>query len=130
LIVIDASALVDVLLRRPAAEAIERRLFAIGGTALAPHIIDLETAHVIRRFVHKGEMTAERGELALARLANFPLVRLPHTSLLPRIWALRNNLSAYDAAYVALSEALHAPLLTRDRRLASAAGHSAAVELI
>jgi predicted nucleic acid-binding protein len=67
------------------------------------------------------------GRLALADL---PLRRYPHDFLLPRIWDLRNNLTAYDAAYVALAEALDAPLLTRDRRLAAAAGHRAQIELV
>jgi len=66
----------------------------------------------------------------VADLADFPLRRYPHDLLLPRIWDLRNNLTAYDATYVALAEALDAPLLTRDRRLAAAAGHRAQIELV
>jgi predicted nucleic acid-binding protein len=62
-------------------------------------------------------------------LADLSLRRYPHDFLLPRIWELRNNLTAYDAAYVALAEALDAPLLTRDKRLAAAAGHHAQIEL-
>jgi predicted nucleic acid-binding protein len=68
--------------------------------------------------------------MALIDLTDLPLRRYPHDLLLPRIWDLRNNLTAYDAAYVALAEALNAPLLTRDRRLATAAGHFAQVELV
>ena len=67
---------------------------------------------------------------ALADLAELPLRRYPHHFLLPRVWDLRNNLTAYDAVYIALAEALDAPLLTRDRRLATAAGHHARVELV
>jgi predicted nucleic acid-binding protein len=68
--------------------------------------------------------------MALNDLADLPLRRYPHDFLLPRIWDLRNNLTAYDAAYVALAEVLDISLLTRDRRLAAAAGHRAHIELI
>jgi predicted nucleic acid-binding protein len=128
-IVVDASALLEVLLRTPAASAVEDRLFAPGQTLHAPHLIDVEVAQVIRRFAANGEIDGERGRLALTDLANLPLRRYPHDFLLPRMWDLRNNLTAYDAAYVALAEALEAPLLTRDRRLAAAAGHRAQIEL-
>lgn len=96
----------------------------------APHLLDVEAAQVIRRYAANGEIDSARGRLALADLADFPLRRYPHDFLLPRIWDLRNNLTAYDAAYVALAEALDAPLLTRDRRLAAAAGHRAQIELV
>jgi predicted nucleic acid-binding protein len=128
-IVVDASALLEALLRTPAAKAVEGRLFARGQTLHAPHLIDLEAAQVIRRYAATGEVGAERGGEALADLADFPLRRYPHGFLLSRIWDLRRNLTAYDAAYVALAEALDAPLLTRDRRLAAAAGHHVRIEL-
>lgn len=130
MIVVDASALLEVLLRTPASKAVEGRLFAPGQTLHAPHLLDVEVAQVIRRYVANGEVHAERGRMALADLADFPLRRYPHDFLLPRIWDLRDNLTAYDAAYVALAEALEAPLLTRDRRLATAAGHRAKIDLI
>ena len=128
--VVDASALLEVLLRTPAAEAVEDRLFAPRQTLHAPHLIDVEVAHVIRRYAANGDIDAERGRAALVDLADFPLRRYPHDLLLPRIWELRNNVTAYDAAYVALAEALDAPLLTRDRRLAGASGHRAPIELV
>ena len=90
----------------------------------------MEAAQVIRRYAANGEIDAERGRLALDDLANFSLRRYPHDFLLPRIWSLRNNLTAYDAAYVALAEALDAPLLTRDRRLAASPGHHAEIILV
>ena len=130
MIIVDASALLDVLLRTPAADAVEDQVFAPGETLHAPHLIDVETAQVIRRYAANGNIDGERGRLALADLADFPLQRYPHDFLLPRIWSLRNNLTAYDAAYVALAEALDAPLLTRDRRLAAAAGHHARIILV
>ncbi len=130
MIVVDASALLEALLRTQAAKAVEDRLFAPRQTLHAPHLLDVEVAQVIRRYAANGEIDGERGRLALADLADLPLRRYPHDLLLPRIWDLRNNLTAYDAAYVALAEALDAPLLTRDRRLAAAAGHHAQIELV
>jgi predicted nucleic acid-binding protein len=129
MIVVDASALLEALLRTPAAKAVERWLFDAEQTLHAPHLLDVEVAQVIRRYAANGEIDDERGRAALADLADFPLHRYPHDFLLPRIWDLRNNLTAYDAVYVALAEALEAPLLTRDRRLAAAAGHYARIEL-
>jgi len=93
-------------------------------------LLDVEVAQVIRRYALNGEIDSERGRMALIDLVDLPLRRYPHDFLLPRIWNLRNNLTAYDAAYVALAEALDAPLLTRDRRLAAAAGHRAQIELV
>ena len=108
----------------------EDRLFAPGRTLHAPHLVDVEVAQVIRRYAANGEIDGERGRMALADLADFPLRRYPHDFLLSRIWDLRNNLTAYDAAYVALAEALDAPLLTRDRRLAVSPGHHAEIILV
>ena len=130
MIVVDASAMLEALLRTPAAKAVEKWLFDPRQTLHAPHLLDIEVAQVIRRYSAKGEIDSERGRAALADLADFPLHRYQHDFLLPRIWDLRNNLTAYDAAYVALAEALDAPLLTRDRRLAAAAGYHARVELV
>lgn len=130
MIVVDASALLEVLLRTPAATVVERRLFGQGDTMHAPHVLDLEIAQVLRRYVRAGNMSGERGREAIADLLAFRLRRWPHDLLMPRIWALRDNLTAYDAAYIALAEALDAPLLTRDGRLAAAPGHKARVDLL
>lgn len=130
MIVVDASALVDVLLRTPAAERIETRLFGSRQSLAAPHLLDIEVAHALRRYAAVGDLDDERGRAALADLADFPLRRYSHDFLLPRVWALRNNLTAYDAVYVALAEALEASLLTHDRRLAAAANRYVRVELI
>jgi predicted nucleic acid-binding protein len=129
-IVVDASALLELLLRTPAAETVETRLFGSAETLHAPHLIDVEVAQVFRRYVAAGEIDPERGREALADLVDLPLRRYPHDFLLPRVWDLRNNLTAYDATYVALAEVLDAALLTRDHRLATAAGHHARVELV
>jgi predicted nucleic acid-binding protein len=129
-IVIDASALLEVLLNTPAAGKVTDRLFAGNDTLHAPHLIDLEVAQVLRHYTHSGEMDAQRSEQALEDLADLAINRYPHDLFLFRIWALRRNLTAYDAAYVALAEALDAPLITRDGALARASGHRARVEII
>jgi len=129
-IVVDASALLEALLRTPTAQAVEERLFAPRQTLHAPHLLDIEVVEVLRRYAANGEIDGARGRMALADLADFPLRRYPHEFLLLRIWDLRNNLTACDAVYVALAEALDAPLLTRDRRLAAAAGQRVQIELV
>jgi predicted nucleic acid-binding protein len=129
MIVIDASAMIEVLLVTPAAMAVEERLFSPEETLHAPHLLDLEVAQVLRRYCASGEMSAERAEEALADLTILGVNRYPHDLFLSRVWELRHNVTAYDAAYVALAEELSAPLLTRDRRLASAPGHRAVIEV-
>lgn len=127
MIVLDASAAVELILRTPSATAIEAQLFAPNETLHAPYLLDIEVAQVIRRYAARGELSAARGSAALDDFCDLPVQRYSHDILLPRIWALRNNLTAYDATYIALAEALDATLITRDARLASAAGHSARV---
>jgi len=129
-IVIDSSALLAALLRTSAAEAARQHLFAPNQSLHAPHLLDVEIAHVIRRYTMSRELEEERGRGALVTLAAFPIRRYPHELLLPRVWQLRDNFSAYDGVYVALAEALDAALLTSDRRFASAAGRFVSVELI
>jgi predicted nucleic acid-binding protein len=129
-IVADASALVEVLLRKRTADAIAARLFASGLALHVPHLLDVEVARVIRRHAAGGEIVPERGHGLLRDLVDIPMQRHPHDWLLPRVWELRHNLTAYDAIYIALAEALDAPLVTRDERLAAAPGHHARVELV
>jgi predicted nucleic acid-binding protein len=129
-IVVDASAILEVLLRTPAAAAVEAQLFAPRQTLHAPHLIDVEVAQVLRRYAAMRTIDSSRAEEALADLGDLPMQRYPHDFLLPRIWSLRANLTAYDAAYVALAEALDAPLLTRDAKLAAAPGHHARIALV
>jgi len=130
MIVVDASAILEVLLNTPAAERVGKRLFAAGQSLHAPHLLDLEVAQVLRRRWLSGDLSSKRGIEALDDLANLRLTRHSHTLLLPRIWELRHNFTAYDAVYLALAEELRVPLLTRDQALASAHGHTARVELI
>ena len=106
-----------------------RFIFDSNETLHAPHLIDLEIAQVLRRYVRSAMISAERGTEALTDLIDFPLTRYPHLVLLTRIWQLRHGLTAYDAAYLALAEALDATLVTRDRALARA-GNQVRVEVI
>jgi len=130
MIVVDASVVVDVLMATPEAAAVDLRLFQAGEILHAPHLLDVEVAHALRRYARRGEIDEYRGRMAISDLEDFPIIRYPHEPLLGRIWVLRNNLTAYDAAYVALAEALDAPLITRDRRLAGASSHRARIELV
>jgi predicted nucleic acid-binding protein len=106
------------------------RFFDPDETLHTPHLLDVEVAQVLRRYTRTGELDAARGLQALEDLVDFPLTRYPHDLFLLRIWELRQNVTAYDAAYVALAEALGALLLTRDAALASAPGNRAQIELI
>ena len=130
MIVVDASALLEVLLNTPAACPIARRLFAPGETLHAPHLLDVEMAQALRRYCRTGEITPQRGLEALEDLGDLPMARYPHDLFLPRMWELRDSVTAYDAAYLCLAEVLAAPLLTRDAALASCPGHSAKVEVV
>jgi len=127
LIVVDASALLDILLRTPAAPALEAQAFATGQSLHVPHLVDVEVMQVLRRYVAHGEINAARAHHALDDFASLRLARYPHHPFLARIWELRASITAYDAAYVALAEALGAPLLTSDRRLAKTSGHRARI---
>jgi predicted nucleic acid-binding protein len=129
-IVLDASAAIEVLLDTPLAAAVAVRMVDPEETLHAPHLIDIEVAQVLRRYAMTGAADAQRCRAALDDLADFPLARYPHDDLLPRVWDLRANLTAYDAVYVALAEALEATLLTCDRRLAAAPGHDARIALV
>lgn len=96
----------------------------------APQLLDIEITQVLRRLVRQKEITGARAQQVLDDLANLPIERHEHQALVPRIWQLRDSLSAYDGAYVALAEALAAPLLTCDAKLSGAHGHRARIELV
>jgi predicted nucleic acid-binding protein len=126
-IVVDASCLVEVLLRTPPADSIEAR-WRREDSLHAPELVDLEVLQVMRRLVTQREVTADRAHLAIDMLDRLALRRWSHRTLRRRAWALRRNLTAYDAAYVALAERLDCPLITRDARLVRSAGHDARIE--
>ncbi len=130
MIVVDASVVLELLLRTATGRRAEERLFRPNETLHAPHLLDLEVAQVLRRYCASGTLPAARAEEALEDLIDLPIVRYPHAVLLPRIWELRHNVTAYDAAYLALAEALGAPLASCDGSLAAAPGHNARIELL
>jgi predicted nucleic acid-binding protein len=129
MIVLDPSAAVDWLLQTSAGQHIETRIYSRSESLHAPQLLDLEVTQVLRRLASQGVISAHRADDALRDLLDLRVARYPHQVLLPRIWQLRHNFSAYDAAYIVLAEKLRAALLTRDARLASASGHAARVEL-
>ena len=129
MIVLDTSAAVDWLLQTPSGLRIEQRIYANQDTLHSVHLIDVEFVQVLRRLVREGALTPRRAEEAMEDMAALRITRYAPVLLMRRIWQLRQNLTAYDAAYVALAEALQAPLITRDHRIASAPGHSAAIEV-
>lgn len=129
MIVVDASAAVEILLQLPAADALMDRLLDGADRLCAPELLDVEVAQVIRRYWRSGDVTPARGSEALSDLADLPIERYAHAPLLGRVWQLRNNVTAYDGVYLALAEAVNATLVTRDRALARVPGVHATVEV-
>jgi predicted nucleic acid-binding protein len=127
-LILDTSAILDALVARNPAAGLVQRL-ADDGDLHAPHLIDVEVLHALRRMRMRDEISAERADDARRDFAETALIRYPHEPLSDRIWALRHNLSAYDATFVALAEILAVPLVTCDARLASSRGHDADIEL-
>jgi predicted nucleic acid-binding protein len=129
-IVVDASALLEFLLQTPLGARVEVRLFRDEDELHAPHLVDVEVVQGLRRLVRTGEVSPGRAEEAIADLTDLDLNRHPLLDLLGRAWKLRDNISAYDAMYVALAEAIEAPIVTCDSPLAKAPGHRARIEVI
>lgn len=127
-VVLDASALVEFLRWSTAGTHVAEELSR--ADVHLPHLAGVETASAFRSLVTRGAVSPERAEAAVLDLAQFPASRHPVEPLLPRIWGLRGSLTAYDATYVALAEALDALLLTADARLARSAGGDVEVALI
>jgi len=128
-LVVDASVLATAL-ADDAADGDTARGRLRGQDLAAPELIDLEVVSVLRRQLSVGKLDTRRARLALDDLLELPVQRVPHRALLRRCWELRDNLSVYDAAYVALAETLEAPLVTADARLAKAPGVTCTVEVL
>jgi predicted nucleic acid-binding protein len=129
MIVLDASAAVDWLLQTTAGQRIENRIYSRSETLHTPHLLDLEVTQVLRRLTRQGVVSVRRANEALRDLLDLRITRYPHILLVPQIWQLRHNFSAYDAAYLVLAEKLGAALVTRDAQLSSTSGHTATIEV-
>ena len=127
MLVIDASAVVDLLLEQPVNDPLRARV-EVADELHAPHLIDLEVLRVLRRLCAARKLSGDAAGVALRQFGLLPISRYPHEPLRSRIWALRHVLTVYDASYVALAEALQLPLITSDGRLVRSHGHHAAVE--
>jgi predicted nucleic acid-binding protein len=129
LIVVDASVLVHALGEDEHSGTLARQRLR-GQTLLAPELIDLEVVSAWRRHLAQGNMSSRRAQRALTQLAELPLRRMSHRWLLPRCWELRENVTPYDAAYVALAELFGVPLLTADIALTRAPGLRCPIEVV
>jgi predicted nucleic acid-binding protein len=130
LIVVDASVLANALADDTADGRIARRRLTSGGELVAPDLVDVETVSVLRRRWLAGDVTARRFSAAIEDLEDISLTRFPTLPLMRRAYELRANVTAYDAAYVALAEQLDCVLVTADARLAKAPGVRCLVDLV
>ena len=129
MIVVDASVVVNALVDDTSVGHRARQRLR-GERLVAPEVVDLEVISALRRLTASGEVGEQRADQAVADLDDLRLQRVPHRPLLPRCWELRANLTPYDAAYVAVAEALDTTLLTADRRLADAPGPACTIEVL
>ena len=129
MIVLDASAAIELVLNTSVGKQVNKRIADEREAIQVPHLVDVELIHVIRRFVMRNVIGVARGEMAIRLWRMLDVQRHEHEPFIVRIWQLRNNFSAYDATYVALAEALSAPLITADRRLAAAPGSGIRIEV-
>lgn len=130
MIVIETSALLEWLLRTPRAKAIDHFLQRHGPYFCAPHLLDIELVEVLHCYVSKGQVTPQRARDALADLQSLRIQHYGHERYLPRIWELRQEVSARDATFLALAEGLDLPLLTCDPLFEILTGHRARVTLL
>ena len=130
MIVIDASAVLELLLRTDKGIKVQGRALVSRETLHAPHLIDIEVTQALRRLVQLKEISAARGKQAVEDHIALNIKRAEHREFLGRVWALRDSVTAYDAAYVVLAEVLDAPLITCDAKLARSHGHEVHVELV
>jgi predicted nucleic acid-binding protein len=129
-IIADASAVLELLLRTPKAQVLDELLLSSTARLNAPHLIDVEVAQTLRRLALSGDLVERRAIQALDDFRGVRIERHPHVDLMRRAWQLRTTLTAYDAMYVALAEALDSPLVTCDARLARAHGHRAVIQAV
>jgi predicted nucleic acid-binding protein len=127
-IVVDTSAVLSLLLARPEVTGLAERVQS-DGDLHAPHLLDVEFQHALRRLALSGAISDDRATDARTDFADMAIVRYPHVPLADRMWDLRHDMTGYDAAFVVLAEILAVPLLTCDARLARAPGHRSAVEV-
>ena len=130
MIIVDASAMLEFLLQTDLGTRVEARLFRDRDELHAPHLVDVEVLQALRRLVRMGEVSPGRAEEVIADLSDLDLHRHAHLDLLARAWKLRDNVSAYDAVYIALAEAMEAALVTCDGPLAKAPSNRVRIELI
>lgn len=128
MIVVDASAVVDMLLRTPAGERVERRMESDAGPFHTAHLIDPEVVGALSRLVRAGKIRPEIGTRCIGEFARLPLERHAHEPLVARAWELRENVRSYDAMYVVIAELAGCPLVTTDAALARSSGHRATIE--
>lgn len=127
MIVLDASIVVELLTNGPLADSVRDKLMRRDESAIVPHLMDVEVVSAIRGLTAGQRIDGDRASAILASLALLPAERYPHTPMLARMWELRHNFTAHDAAYIALAEAMDAVLYTSDEKLCK--GHRARVEL-
>ena len=130
MIVVDASVLLEFLLQTALGTRVEARLFQDRHEFHSPHLTDVEVTQGLRRLVRTGEVSPDRAADAIADLTDFDLHRHSHLDLLTRAWKPRENVTAHDAIYIALAEALDAPIVTCDAPFARTPGHRARIEVI
>ena len=128
MLVVDTSAVLGALVGRPPDRRLVDRLSS-GGDLCAPHLLDVELLHALRRLVIGGQLSEDRAADARDDFADLAVARHDHVALADRSWELRHDLTAYDATFVALAELLGVPLVTCDARLADAPGNRAVTEL-
>jgi len=130
MIVVDASAITELLLQTELGTRVERRVYRNDDDLHAPHLLDVEVLNALRRLVQAGEVRVERAAEAIEDLQVPRILRHGHIDFATRVWELRQNFTAYDAVYLALAESLDATVVTCDRPFGAAPGHSARIEVI
>ncbi len=130
MIVVDASAITELLLQTPLGTSVEQRLYREEADLHAPHLLDVEVLSALRRLVRAREVPAERAEQAIDDLGLLRVTRHAHVDFAGRAWELRENFTAYDAMYLALAESLDATVITCDGPFGAAPGHAARIEVV